>query len=160
YLTAGKADAYRRDAPYLVWAGSIRSWVDQVLAEREDRLQSWRGRLRQSLGTVGGALPPVVGPFCIVLGDVPAGPYPGARETRARLALAVLAYLRAAATAEHPLVMFLDDLQWADLASLQLLQDVLQQEDLSHLLIVAAYRGEEVDAAHPLRELQARLGRM
>jgi hypothetical protein len=155
YLAWGKFDLYRRDTPYAGWIGAIQSFVDQVLMEPEARLAMWQRELRAALGGLAGALVELVPDLGIPLGDVPAAPALEPEAARARLELAVLRFLRAAATAQHPLTLLLDDLQWADAASLRLLDVVVGEVGLGHLLVIGAYRDDEVQDVHPLRALLA-----
>jgi len=143
YLAAGKFELYRRDAPYSGWIALLGSFADQLLIESEARLAQWRGELRTALQSIAGALVELVPSLGPILGQVPPVPKLGPRETQERLALAVARFVQAAATLEHPLVLFFDDLQWADPASSRLLEAIVERSQDERLLLVLAYREGE-----------------
>ncbi len=159
YLAIGKFDLYQ-DRPYAGWAAALGSIAQQLLLEPDARLAHWRDVLRAALGNVAQALVDVVPDLQFVLGDVPTIPTLGPRETQARLSLALQRFLSAFATPEHPIVLFLDDLQWSDAGSRALFEGLVTTDASPALLLVGAYRHEEVDVDHPLRALFARLERL
>jgi hypothetical protein len=160
YVAHGKFDLYRREIPYLGFVQAFESLTQQILTESDARLAEWRKQLGSALGPSAGVLIQWIPDLAIVLGDVPPVPKLGPGETRARLGLAVERFIQALALREHPLVLFLDDLQWADPGSRDLLQELLTSVRDCALLVLGSYRDTEVDAAHPLsrliRELEQR----
>jgi len=152
YLASGKFDLYRRDVPYSAWVTALDSLVQQILTESEERLTQWQRELRDGLGAIAGVLFDWVPDLAAVLGEVEPVPALGPRETQARLVLAVKRFLRACARREHPLVVFLDDLQWADGASRNLLEALSQESDAA-LLIIGAYRADDAAAPETLESL-------
>jgi hypothetical protein len=149
YMAVGKFDL-SRVRPCAAWAAALGSLVQQILTERDERLALWRERLREGLGNIAQAMVDLVPDLGFVLGSVAPLPRLGSRETQARTALAVRRFIHVCATQEHPLLIFLDDLQWSDAASRELLEDIAAHETRAHLLIIGAYRANEVDADHPL----------
>ncbi len=149
----GKCDQYNRELPYLGFLRAFAQLTRQMLTESEERLAGWRQELKAALAPNARLLTELVPEFTAVLGDVPEVPQLGLAESQSRFSLTIRRFLRAIATAEHPLVLFLDDVQWADGASIGLLQTLLADSELSHLLLVAAYRDDEIDAAHPFLQL-------
>ena len=148
---AGKFDQLRGDVPYAPLVELGRELVRALRREPAAALEAWRGRVREALGPTVGLVLEVVPDLAEVLGEpVPAA---GAEADR-RFPMAFQAFLQTLATAESPLVIFLDDLQWADAASLRLLQ-ALAVPEAHHMLLVGAYRGEEVGPEHPLQRLAA-----
>ena len=125
YLACGKFDPYRRELPYGAFSQAFASLAQQLLTESDARLESWRRELCAGLGPIAAVLVGLVPDLGFVLGEVPAVPLLESAETRARLELAVLRFLQALASTEHPLVLALDDLQWADDESRTLLRRVL-----------------------------------
>jgi predicted ATPase len=149
YLAMGKFDL-ARDRPYSGWITALEGLAQQWLVESDARLAEWRTALCNSLGVIAGALCDVVPDLAFVLGDVPAVPALRPRETQARLALALDRFITACATPAHPLVVFLDDLQWSDAASRELFERVAVTASNAALLIIGAYRTSEVARDHPL----------
>jgi hypothetical protein len=156
YLARGKFEL-SRDRPYAGWAAALGSFVQQLLVESDTRLAHWRTALGSALGNIAQVLVELAPDLKFVLGEVAPVPALGPRETQARLAFALRRFLAACATPEHPLVLFLDDLQWCDAASRALLEDLLRNETDSPLLVVGAYRSNEVDSTHPLARWLERL---
>ncbi len=158
YLAIGKFDL-DQERHYAGWVRALGSLAQQLLLESDARLAAWRDELRAGLGKIAQALIDLVPDLGFVIGEVPAIPRLEPRETQARLSLALHRFLSVCATPQHPLVLSLDDLQWSDAASLALLENLLSELPGSGLLLIASYRPEEVDGAHPLSELLARLER-
>jgi predicted ATPase/signal transduction histidine kinase/CheY-like chemotaxis protein len=150
HFVEGKFDQYRRNVPYAALAQAFGALIDQLLTEPEQRLQRWRQALRDALGPNGPVLIEAIPGLAFLLGPQPAVPRLGPAETENRFHLVFQRFLGALCTAEHPLILFLDDLQWADSASLRLMRLMLADPDLGHLLVIGSYRDAEVDATHPL----------
>jgi hypothetical protein len=156
YLAPGKFDPYR-DRAYAGWVAALGSFAQQLLLESDARLTRWRSELGEGLGNIARALVELVPDLQFVLGDTPPVPKLGPRETQARLSLALQRFAAVCATAQHPLVLFLDDLQWSDDGSRVLLEELLSSVEAKALLLIGAYRSAEVHAQHPLAGLIARL---
>jgi histidine kinase len=156
YLASGKFDLYR-DRPYAGWAAVLESLAQQVLVESDERLERWRAELCGGLGNIGQALVDLAPDLSFVVGPMPAVPALGPAETRSRLSLALQRFVAVAATREHPLVLFLDDLQWSDAGSLALLEDLLGSSREWALLLIGACRRHDVDSTDPLRCVLSRI---
>ena len=153
----GKCDQLQRGIPYHAIGQALTGLVGQWSAAPEAELLAHRTHLGAALGDLAGLLLPVVPNLPLVLGPV-ALPAPATdEEARRRFLYAVRSFVRAAATAQQPLVLFVDDLQWADLGSLQVLEALASDHDGAHLLLIGAYRDNEVDASHALSEVLRRL---
>ncbi len=150
YFVQGKFDQYRRSVPYSAVAQAFGGLVSQILAEPDERVARWRAELHTALGPSAQALVEVIPDLAHLLGPQPPAPRLGPTETEHRFTHALQCFLGVACRGEHPLVAFLDDLQWADAASLRLVKLMMTDPDMKHLLIVGAYRDGEVDATHPL----------
>ncbi|WP_437737466.1 AAA family ATPase [Sorangium sp. So ce1335] len=150
HFGAGKFDYLARSVPYGPIAHACRSLVRSVLAEPPEVLERRRREILDAVGPNAGLLLDLVPELELVIGPQPAVPALGPSESQHRFERVFLSFLRALATAEHPLVLFMDDLQWADASSLRLLQHVLTAADARHVLVIGAYRELEIDAAHPL----------
>ncbi len=149
YLALGKFDQYRRGVPYAGFVQALETLTQQILTESEERLAGWRAELHGTLGVLAGVLAQLVPDFGIVLGHVPAVPPLGPSETRERLSLALQRLIQVLATPAHPFVLCLDDLQWADAGSRDLLRDLLTRDLGCALLAIGCYRDTEVNAGHP-----------
>ncbi len=150
YFIEGKFDQYRRNVPYSAVAQAFGELVGQILAEPEERVERWRSALRSALGAGGQVLIEVIPDLAHLIGPQPPVPRLGPAETEHRFTHAFQGFLAVACRGEHPLALFLDDLQWADAASLRLVKLMMIDPEASHLLLVGAYRDNEVDATHPL----------
>jgi predicted ATPase/class 3 adenylate cyclase len=149
----GKFDQLRRSVPYSALAQAFRQLVDKVLTEPDAAFGRWRDAIGGALGASGAALLPLVPTLERVLGPLPALGDAASAEVQNRFRSAAQAFVRAVCAPERPLVLFLDDLQWADMASLEVLRWIVTDPNGAHLLIVGAYRASEVPSGHPLREL-------
>ncbi|MFT7519064.1 MAG: hypothetical protein ACI9MC_001203, partial [Kiritimatiellia bacterium] len=150
YLATGKADQYRRDIPFAMITQAFTELVMDVLTESSQRLRDWRSRLEDELDGLGSVMIEALPELRAVIGEQPAVPALPPRESRARLARAYQGFVRTFAGEHHPLILFVDDLQWIDAASLALLQEVLSSPDGIYLYVIGAYRDTEVHADHPL----------
>ena len=150
YFISGKCDQVVRDIPYGALLQAFRGLVQQLLTETEERLAVWRARLLGALGGNGAVLTEVIPEIELIIGTQPVVPPLAPAEAQNRFRLAFQSFVGALARQEHPLVVFLDDLQWADAASLALLQPLLTSADLHFALLIGTYRDNEVDVAHPL----------
>jgi predicted ATPase/signal transduction histidine kinase len=153
---SGKFDQYKRDIPFATVAQAFQSLIRPLLSKPEVELSKWRDDLHSALSPNGALLVDLVPELKLIIGEQPPLTALPAQEAKTRAYLALRRFLGVFARPEHPLALFLDDLQWLDPATLDFLEDLLVQQDLAHLLVVGAYRDNEVDAAHPLmRKLSA-----
>lgn len=150
-FVSGKFDQLHRTLPFAAFTQAFRELVRHLLMQPEAQLGQWRGKLMTALGGNAQLLIDLLPELELVLGPQPAVAALGATEAKLRFGMVMQNFVRVFCTAGHPVVLFLDDLQWADPASLWLLQLLLTDAERGHLLIVGAYRDNEVDAAHPLR---------
>ncbi|MDZ5455925.1 AAA family ATPase [Azohydromonas lata] len=150
HFAAGKFEQHGRDIPYACLAQAFGDLVSGVLGGDEATLRHWQARLRAALGTHAPLLLGVAPELALLTGapPPPSAPPPPA-EAAVRFQSAVRGLLSAFASDRQPLVLFMDDLQWADAGTLQLLLHVLTHEETRQLLVVGACRANEVDAAHP-----------
>ncbi len=149
YFVAGKFDQVARNVPFGALIQALRALVHQILAESDDRLASWRERLTEALGGNGGMICEVIPELSLIIGEQ-SPPTLGPLEAQNRFRLAFQNFVGALARKEHPLVIFLDDLQWADAATLRLLGPLLTSPEMRFLFVIGAYRDNEVDTGHPL----------
>ncbi|HEY4807988.1 MAG TPA: AAA family ATPase [Roseiarcus sp.] len=152
----GKFDQYKRDIPYSTLVQAFQSLVRPLLSKSDAELSRWRNEIMAALGPNGRLMTDLIPELTLVIGEQPPVPELEAQQAQRRFQLVFRRFLSVFTKAEHPLALFLDDLQWLDAATLDLLEDLLTQADVRRLLLVGAYRDNEVDAAHPLmRKLTA-----
>ncbi len=150
FFISGKFDQFHRDVPYAPIVRAFRDLARLILAASEAKVAVWRQRLLNAVGINGRLIIDLLPEVEIVIGEQPpVTPMPPI-EAHHRFATVFRRFVRVFATAERPLALFLDDLQWADAASLRLLADVMTHSSVRSLLVVGAYRDHELDAAHPL----------
>ncbi len=154
YFTGGKF-AQLGGSPYDAMAQAFSDFTRQILTEDEPQVAAWKATILQAVGLSGQVLIDVIPSLELLLGKQPPVPRLGATESQNRLNWAFRQFLGVAADEARPLVLFLDDLQWADLATLQLLETLPRNRDIKGLLVIGAYRDNEVDAAHPLHQALA-----
>src|SRR5439155_5020173 len=122
----------------------------RLLAKNEADLATWREALREALGPNGRLMLDLVPELKPIIGEQPPVPELPPQDAQRRFQLVFRRFIGVFAQPEHPLVLFLDDLQWLDSATLEVLEDLLTQPNVQHLLMIGAYRDNEVDTAHPL----------
>jgi PAS domain S-box-containing protein len=155
-FAAGKFDQYKRDIPYATLAQAFQSLIRRLLGKSEADLQRWRDRLQQALDPNGLLIVELVPELKLIIGTQPPVPDLPPQDAQNRFQLAFRRFISVFAQPEHPLALFLDDLQWLDAATLDLLEHLLTHSEVPHLLLVGAYRENEVSPSHPLlRTLEA-----
>jgi predicted ATPase/class 3 adenylate cyclase len=150
YLVQGKFDQFQRSTPYSAFAVAFRSLVQQMLAFDGERPRAWRERLEAAVSPNLQVLIDFAPELEQITGPQPPVPDLPRTEAQNRFQLAVLNFLRVV-TNEQPLVIFLDDLQFSDASTLNLIRWLANARDLTRLLLIGAYRSNEVDVGHPLR---------
>ncbi len=150
FFISGKFDQYKRDIPYGALIDAFQGLVRELLGQEEDALTRWRDELLKVLGPNGQVLIDVIPEIELLIGKQPPVPPLPPAESYNRLNLAFNNFVSVFTQKEHPMVIFLDDLQWADNASLNLVRMLMTGAESQYLLVVGAYRDNEVDAAHPL----------
>jgi PAS domain S-box-containing protein len=150
FFASGKFEQYQRDVPYSTLAQAFQGLVRPILSKSKAELSSSRDAFVEALGPNGRLMVDVVPELKLILGDQPPVPELPPQDAQRRFQLVFRRFLGVFARPEHPLALFLDDLQWLDAATLDLLEDVLTQPDVRHLLLVGAYRDNEVTPTHPL----------
>lgn len=154
-FASGKFDQYKRDIPYATLAQALQGLVRSLLAKSETELEEWRQAFVEALASNGALMVGLVPQLKVIIGEQSPVPELSPQDAQARFHLTFRRFIGVFARPEHPLALFLDDLQWLDLATLDLLEDLLRQPDLKHLMLVGAYRDNEVNSTHPLtRKLQ------
>ena len=155
-FASGKFDQYKRDIPYSTLAQAFQSLVRPLLGMSDNELRAWRRVFMEALGPNGRLMFDLVPELKLIIGDQPPVPELPPQDSQRRFQLVFRRFIKVFSRPEQPLALFLDDLQWLDTATLDLLKELLTGSDLQYLMLIGAYRENEVDAAHPLRQqLQA-----
>ncbi|MBV9428123.1 MAG: AAA family ATPase [Bradyrhizobiaceae bacterium] len=155
-FASGKFDQYKRDIPYSTLAQAFANLILRLLGTSEADLAPWRDALREALGSNAGLIVDLVPEVKLIIGEPPPVSELPPQDAQRRFQLVVQQFLGVFARPEHPLALFLDDLQWLDAATLDLMEALLRRSDLRNLLLIGAYRDNEVTASHPLmRKLEA-----
>lgn len=146
---AGKYDQFQRNIPYYAIQQAFEDLTQLLLTESAEQLEKWKQRILDAVGENGSVLISIIPGLENVIGAQPPVPELGAQEAQNRFNQVFQNFVRAIAQPEHPLVVFIDDLQWADSASLGLIKTLMTDPDSSYFLLIGAYRDNEVDASHP-----------
>lgn len=149
YFIAGKFDQLQRDIPYQALVGAFQELVRQLLTETELQLQQWQEQIRRALGSNGQIIIDVIPELELIIGKQNPVPELPPTEAQNRFNLAFQNLIHVFCEKEHPLVLFLDDLQWTDSATLQLIQLIMTNFTTQYLFVIGAYRDNEVSATHP-----------
>ncbi|MDY6781984.1 MAG: AAA family ATPase [Cyanobacteriota bacterium] len=157
YFISGKFDSLKRDMPYVAWIQALRSLVEQILVEPPERIARWKEKLMERLGDNGQLIVNVIPEIELIIGSQPPLLELGPIESQNRFNRIFQEFMSVFAQPEHPLTIFLDDLQWADVSSLKLIELLVNDRDRQCLLFVGAYRDNEVGAAHSLSAFLERI---
>jgi PAS domain S-box-containing protein len=149
-FASGKFDQYKRDIPYSTLAQAFLSLVRGLLVKSEADLAPWRAALLDALGPNGRLMTELVPELTLIIGEQPPVPDLPPQQANSRFKLVFQRFIGVFARPEHPLALSLDDLQWLDAATLDLVEDLLTRAELRHLLLIGAYRDNEVGTGHPL----------
>jgi predicted ATPase/GAF domain-containing protein len=155
-FASGKFDQYKRDVPYATLAQAFSDLIRLLLSKSESELQVWRDAFREALEPNANLMSDLVPELKLIIGEQPPVPELPPQGAQRRFQLVFRRFIGVFARPEHPLALFLDDLQWLDAATLDFLENLFTQGDVHHLMLIGAYRDNEVDSTHPLwRRLEA-----
>jgi PAS domain S-box-containing protein len=155
-FASGKFDQFKRDIPYATLGQAFQSLVRSLLSQSEAELGRWRETLNEALGPNGHLIVNLVPELELVIGKQPPVAELPPQDAQNRFQMVFRRFFGVFARKEHPLALFLDDLQWLDAATLDLLEHLVTHSEVRHLLLVGAYRDNEVGPSHPLlRTLEA-----
>ncbi|QIR36434.1 AAA family ATPase [Tolypothrix sp. PCC 7910] len=150
YFIKGKFDQFNRNIPFSAFVQVFRDLMGQLLAESDTQLQIWKNKIIGALGDNAQVIIEVIPELERIIGAQPPAPELSGISAQNRFNLLFEKFIQVFTTPEHPLVIFLDDLQWADSASLKLIELLMGESSTGYLLLIGAYRDNEVFAAHPL----------
>lgn len=149
-FAAGKVDQYKRDIPYMTLAQAFQSLIRELLGKSDAEVGVWRSALMDALGTNGELMVNLIPELALIVGEQPPVPSLPPRDAQSRFQLVFRRFLGVFARPEHPLALFVDDLQWLDVATLDLIEHLMTHPEVQHLLLVGAYRDNEIGPSHPL----------
>ena len=154
YFTSGKFDVYQKNIPYSSLIQALRNLIRTFLTESDEKLAYWRDRIIEAVGSNGKVLTDVIPELEILIGPQPeVRPLPPTEQLNCFRDI-LDRFLACLATRENPLILFMDDLQWCDIASFEFLTNTLaSHRDHPYLLLLGAYRCNEVDSSHPLSKM-------
>ena len=150
YFIKGKFDQFNRNIPFSALVQSLRDLMGQLLSEGDTQLQQWKDRILAAVGENGQVIVDVIPELEKIIGKQPTAVELSGSAAQNRFNLLFSKFIQVFTTKEHPLVIFLDDLQWADSASLNLMKLLMNERERGYLLLIGAYRDNEVFPAHPL----------
>jgi diguanylate cyclase (GGDEF)-like protein len=159
YFIFGKYDQFRKDVPYSAIIQSFQGLIRQIISESEKKIQIWREKLLAALGPNGKVITDVIPELELIIQKQPDLPELGPEEALNRFNIVFQKFISVFTTEEHPLVLFLDDLQWADQASLKFLENLMTTYETKYLFLIGAYRDNEIHDAHPLTLTLNKIGK-
>ncbi len=145
----GKFDQLKRNVPYSAIVDAFRNLIQQFLTESEAQLAAWREKFLKAFGPNGRIIIDVIPEIELIIGPQPPVQELGPTEAQNRFDMTFLNFIRVLGQPEHPLAIFLDDMQWTDIASLRFIELVMLDSDIHHVFLMCAYRDNEVDSMHP-----------
>lgn len=157
YFITGKFDQFNLNIPYSSLIQAFHELIRQALTENGEHISLLKNKLLRALGENAQVIIDIIPELAAIIGKQPAAPELPASESQNRFTTLFLKLTQAFASEERPLCLFLDDLQWADLPSLKLIADIMVDFETRHILLLGAYRDNEVDSAHPLVKTLAKI---
>ncbi len=154
-FAAGKFDQYKRNIPYATLAQAFQSLVHQILGKSDSEMSAWRAALLDALGPNGQLMVNLIPELALIIGEQPPVADLPPLDRQNRFQLVFRRFLGVFAGPQHPLALFLDDLQWLDTATLDLIEHLVTHPEVRHLLLIGAYRDNEVASSHPLARMLA-----
>lgn len=151
YFISGKFDQFEHDIPYSALIRSFKDLVQQILGENREQIEAWKNKLLDSLGSNGQIITNVIPEVEFIIGKQPEVVEVSPEEAKNRFLKVFKDFVRTFCEAQHPLIIFLDDLQWADLPCLKLIEILINDSQISNLLLIGAYRDNEVHEKHLLK---------
>lgn len=153
YFVSGKFDQYQRNIPYSAISQALEEFCELLLTEREESLEQWRQNIQRSVGQNGFVLTELIPALTYIIGDQPEVPRLDPQEAQNRFNVVFKSFIRCLAKPEHPFVLFCDDLQWADTASLNLIKMLVSDDENPYLMVMGAFRSNEITPGHQLTSM-------
>jgi predicted ATPase/serine phosphatase RsbU (regulator of sigma subunit) len=149
YFTVGKFDQFQKNIPYYAVTQAFNEFCRYLLTVRPETLANWQNKILEAVGNNGQIIIDVIPDLELVIGKQPVVAEVGPTEAQNRFQMFFLNFVKVLSDKEHPFILFIDDLQWVDSASLDLLKSIMLDDEIQYLLIIGAYRDNEVDNSHP-----------
>ena len=151
FFISGKYDQFQRNIPLSAIIQAFIVLVRHILTESDNDLKKWKTIINNELGKNGQIIIDVIPELELITGkQEPIDETIGPVEYRNRFNMIFTKFINIFTTKDHPLIIFIDDLQWVDSASLEFIKELVNNSDTHHLLLIGAYRDNEVDSTHPL----------
>jgi len=150
YFISGKYEQYAGDKPYSAITHAFQGLVKQILSERKESIRFWKEKLLYALGANGKIITNIIPEIELIIGEQPEPANIDPEEARNRVKFVVEKFVSVFPSIHHPIALCLDDLQWADAASLQLLKNITTSPDVNYLYLIGSYRDNETNRHHPL----------
>jgi predicted ATPase/signal transduction histidine kinase/CheY-like chemotaxis protein/predicted Ser/Thr protein kinase len=157
FFLSGKFDQFKRDVPLFTIAQAFKDLIQRLLMQSDTCIREWQRELQEALGTGGAVIAKFLPEIELILGKSPPAPEFSASEEQIWFDLSFTNFVGVIAREEHPLILFLDDLQWCDTASMRLIQNLVTSKHNLFLIVIGAYRDAEVEPGHPLRQMLSAL---
>jgi len=157
YFIQGKFDQLKKNVPYNAFLSAFKIFVKQILTESDDKVLYWKNLILKHIGKNGKILIDVIPDIELIIGKQQDLPALKPVETQNRFLRTFQNFITAISKKNHPLVLFIDDLQWADIGSLFLLSTILTEVSITHFLFIGSYRDKEISSAHPLKGCMQRV---
>lgn len=157
YFVSGKFDQYNKGTPYSAFAEAYSQLIQQILFEDKEQQEKWRSKIVEALGTNAALIGQLIPQLKLVIGEINQCGEASLEKSKIRFKQTLANFTRALTSGDNPLILFLDDLQWADVASLELLQSLTEDDALKSLLIIGAYRDNEISVAHPFAKILSKI---
>lgn len=157
YFLSGKFEQFKRNMPYASLIQAFQELIRQLLTESDEKIAQWRSKFLEALGANGQVIVEVIPEVEQIIGCQPMVATLNSLESQNRFHRVFQQFIRVFSQPEHPLVVFLDDLQWADLSSLKLIELIVTNPENQYLLMIGAYRDQEVSPDHPLIHILERV---
>ena len=153
YFISGKYEQLRKDVPLSALIQAVMALVRDMLSESHRKISVWKDLILNAVGSKGQLLTNMIPDIALIIGEQPDVPALDSEENKNRFNFVFMRFLEAIGRPDHPVALFLDDLQWADLPSLELIERIATSPSIRHLFIIGSYRDNEVSSSHPLNEV-------
>jgi len=150
FFVVGKFDQFQKSIPYSVITQAFNQFCRYLLMDSKETLEKWKTKILSVLGNNGQIIIDIIPDLELVIGTQPSVTKLGPLEAQNRFQMFFLNFIKILCDKNHPFVLFVDDLQWVDSASLGLIKTIILDDEIKHLLIIGAYRDNEVNQSHPL----------
>ncbi|WP_262710592.1 adenylate/guanylate cyclase domain-containing protein [Dyadobacter sediminis] len=150
FFIEGKFEQYQRNIPFFAFIQAFEELVTMLLTESESKLAYWKNKIQEAVGSLGKVITDLVPSLELIIDKQADVPELGATESQNRLIYVILNFINVFCKQDHPFVLFIDDLQWADSGSLLLLSRMRNNREKGFFLLIGAYRDNELHSAHPL----------